>query len=78
MTGTKAADRAERIRRIWGERCPDFDPMCPTCRRWLKYDRDFGIPREMTPEERLVCEWMNRKTHAEAKAALAGRAKRFG
>lgn len=29
-------------RRIWGARCPDFDPDCYTCRRWAEHDDMFG------------------------------------
>lgn len=28
-------------RRIWGPRCPDFDPDCRVCRRWAEHDDMF-------------------------------------
>lgn len=29
-------------RRIYGTRCPDFEPECPCCRRWADHDWLFN------------------------------------
>jgi hypothetical protein len=28
----------EAVESYWGERCPDHDPDCPTCKAWREYD----------------------------------------
>ena len=29
----------EAITDYWGERCPDYEPECPTCQAWAEYDK---------------------------------------
>ena len=29
---------SEAITEYWGERCPDFNPNCPTCKAWAEYE----------------------------------------
>jgi hypothetical protein len=33
---------AELITEEYGERCPDFDPRCHTCKIWAEYDEAEG------------------------------------
>ena len=28
---------------VWGERCPDFEPECLTCRAWAEYDENAKL-----------------------------------
>jgi hypothetical protein len=32
----------EAVEFYWGERCPDHDPDCPTCKAWGAYDAMKG------------------------------------
>ena len=38
MTPVEAA-----VYHVWGERCPDFEPDCMTCRAWAELDRTAAI-----------------------------------
>lgn len=29
----------EVMAEYWGERCPDYEPECPTCQAWAEYDK---------------------------------------
>lgn len=28
--------------RIWGPRCPDFEPQCACCKAWAEHDEIFN------------------------------------
>lgn len=30
------------IHRIWGSRCPDFEPACVCCQKWAEHDEMFS------------------------------------
>jgi hypothetical protein len=30
---------AEAVEFYWGERCPDYEPLCPVCAAWKQYDK---------------------------------------
>jgi hypothetical protein len=46
----------EAVESYWGERCPDHDPDCPTCKAWQEYDAMKGDNREtaMTKEDWII------------------------
>lgn len=29
-------------KRIWGSRCPDYEPECPCCKAWRLHDEVFN------------------------------------
>lgn len=33
---------------VWGERCPDFEPECLTCRAWAEYDENAKLRAALT------------------------------
>jgi hypothetical protein len=39
----------EAVEFYWGERCPEHDPNCPTCKAWREYDIMTG--KNVTDEE---------------------------
>ena len=41
---------AEEITKWYGERCPDTEPGCPTCKAWVRHD----ILRQMEWED--ICD----------------------
>jgi len=45
----------EAIREYWGERCPDFDPTCPTCQAWAEFDA-LRTPETPASDRVLVAE----------------------
>lgn len=30
------------VRKLWGERCSDFEPECVVCQRWQEHDELFN------------------------------------
>jgi hypothetical protein len=33
----------EAVSFYWGERCSDFEPLCPVCRAWKQYDEMINL-----------------------------------
>lgn len=33
---------------VWGERCPDFEPECLTCKAWAEYDENARLRAALT------------------------------
>lgn len=32
--------------RLWGPRCPDYEPTCVVCQRWRDHDEIFNDPED--------------------------------
>lgn len=36
--------RIRRVTRVWGERCPDYEPTCASCQAWRIFKQTGDIP----------------------------------
>lgn len=54
---------AEAITEYLGERCPDFDPLCHTCRVWRQYDvmREATMDNAVYWQKAAAYEWRTRE-----------------
>jgi hypothetical protein len=61
------------IKHVWGERCSDFSPNCPTCDAWVAFDDPdtwFGFDAP-TPEPRASV-WAYELFDTKEEAELRG------
>jgi hypothetical protein len=39
----KAEDDEQEMIQYWGEKCPDYDRLCPTCQAWKEFESSGEI-----------------------------------
>jgi hypothetical protein len=39
----EAEDAEEAMIQYWGEKCPDYDRQCPTCKAWKEFEASGEI-----------------------------------
>jgi len=39
----EADDAEEAMIQYWGEKCPDYDRLCPTCKAWKEFESSGEI-----------------------------------
>ena len=51
------------IYHVWGERCPDFEPDCATCKAWVEFDQIERL--------RAALEWIAANTYGYEPNAMS-------